>query len=144
MPALNYTTSVPVVRTLAEMQDMLARHGADGVATRYVETKPVGLSFTLPTPSGRNTFDLPVDVAAVQALLTAQKREHSRVDDRPAQAERVAWRIVKDWLEAQLALVAARMATLDEVMLPYLRVGPELTLRDQWRDHKALTMGDDA
>ncbi|MDR6098913.1 hypothetical protein [Microbacterium sp. SORGH_AS_0454] len=32
-------------------------------------------------------------------------------------------RIAQDWLEAQSALVDAQLATLDEVMLPYM-VGP--------------------
>jgi hypothetical protein len=31
----------------------------------------------------------------------------------------VAWRIIKDWTEAQLALVQAGVAELAEVFLPY-------------------------
>lgn len=38
----------------------------------------------------------------------------------PEQAARVAWRIAKDWLEAQAALIDAQLASLDEVMLPYM------------------------
>jgi hypothetical protein len=142
-PALNYTTAVPVSRTTAEMQALLGRSGASAVAVLYEDSKPVGMSFILRTPGGERTFNLPVDVGAVQKLLTAQKREHSRVDDRPAQAERVAWRIVKDWLAAQLALIEAQMATLDEVMLPYLVTRPNRTLRDDWRDRLALEPAED-
>ncbi len=32
----------------------------------------------------------------------------------------VAWRIVKDWLEAQLALLQSRQVKLEQVMLPYM------------------------
>jgi len=140
-PALNYTTAVPVARTTAEMQALLGKSGADAVAVMYEDGKPVGMSFSLATPGGQRTFNLPVDVGAVQKLLTAQKRSHSRVDDRPAQAERVAWRIVKDWLASQLALIEAQMASLDEVMLPYLVTAPNRTLRDDWRDRLALEPG---
>jgi hypothetical protein len=36
------------------------------------------------------------------------------------QAERVAWRIVKDWIAAQLAIVETGMTSLDQVMFPYM------------------------
>ena len=35
------------------------------------------------------------------------------------QARRVAWRIIKDWIDAQLALVEVRLVSLPEVFLPY-------------------------
>ena len=143
MPALNYTTKVPVSRTTAEMQALLGTSGASAVAVMYEDGKPVGMSFMLHTPSGERSFNLPVDVPAVQKLLTAQKRENGRVDARPEQAERVAWRIVKDWLAAQLALIDAQMASLDEVMLPYLVTAPNRTLRDDWRDRLALGTKED-
>jgi hypothetical protein len=124
------------------MQELLGKAGASAVAVLYTDQKPSGMSFSLATPGGQRTFNLPVDVEAVQALLTRQKRENKRVDDRPAQAERVAWRIVKDWLASQLTLIQAQMATLDEVMLPYLVTGQNRTLRDDWRDRAALPAGE--
>jgi len=124
------------------MQALLGKSGADAVAVMYEEGKPSGMSFSLATPAGQRSFMLPVDVGAVQKLLTAQKRTHRSVDDRPAQAERVAWRIVKDWLAAQLTLIDAQMASLDEVMLPYLVTAPNRTLRDDWRERRALEAGE--
>ena len=35
------------------------------------------------------------------------------------QARRVAWRILKDWVAAQLAIVEAEQAQMAEVFLPY-------------------------
>lgn len=32
---------------------------------------------------------------------------------------RVSWRIVKDWVEAQMAIVEAQLAEVGEVFLPY-------------------------
>jgi hypothetical protein len=32
---------------------------------------------------------------------------------------RVAWRVIKDWMEAQLALVEIRMVTIPQVFLPW-------------------------
>jgi hypothetical protein len=61
-------------------------------------------------------------------------------------ATRVAWRVVEDWLEAQLALIAAQMATVDEVMLRYLHVDEHRTLWQAYREGEraALTAGSDS
>lgn len=148
MPTLNYTTSVPVVRTVAEVQGMLVKHGAHAVTVRYVDGRPAGLSFNLVTPHGERAFTLPVDTAAVHRLLLTQIRngEITRQKSQyatPEHAARVAWRVVKDWLAAQLAIIEAGMAALDQVMLPYLQVDNELTLYDRYREHeqRALMVG---
>ena len=36
------------------------------------------------------------------------------------QAHRVAWRIVKDWLDAQLTLLNIQMVKIEEIFLPYV------------------------
>lgn len=36
------------------------------------------------------------------------------------QAERVAWRIVKDWVETQMAILESEMVQMDEIFLPYM------------------------
>jgi hypothetical protein len=47
----------------------------------------------------------------------------------------------RDWLEAQLALIAARMATIQEVMLPYLHVGDRgLTLWEEYRQSEQAAL----
>ena len=61
-------------------------------------------------------------LAAGAALLEQQYESGKlRRAGRPerAQAVRVAWRIVKDWVEAQMALVETQMVTTAEVFLPY-------------------------
>lgn len=139
---LNYTTTIKVDTTLGEVQRILARAGCSAVATNYDGGRAVGLSFTLRTPHGERAFSLPVNLDGVLKLLqdspqVAKARKSGRHYDTPDHAERVAWRVVKDWLEAQLALIDASMATLDQVMLPYLRVTPELTMWEAYREHEA-------
>lgn len=144
MATLNYTTSIPAVRTIGEMQAALAKHGAASIAVAYTGGQPSGIGFMLKTPHGFRTFDLPVDVAAVHRLLTDQKagknghKKNARVDNRPEQAERVAWRVTRDWLMAQLAIIEAQMATLDQVMLPYLKVDDSHTLYQAYAERENL------
>jgi hypothetical protein len=142
MPALNYSTTIAVDKTLGEIQKMLGKAGAKAVAVMYQDGRSIGMTFTLDTPAGLRAFQVPVDVPAMQRLLTKQRRTNKRVSDKQEQAERVAWRVIKDWLAAQLALIEAQMATLDEVMLPYLVTGQDRTLRDDWRDRAALPSGE--
>lgn len=138
MPTLNYTTQVAAGKTIGEIQALLAKHGASAVATRYDNGRAVGVSFGLVTPHGERHFTLPVDVPAMLRLLQRQ-----RISPRYRTAEhavRVAWRVVKDWLAAQLALVEASMATLDQVMLPYLQVDPEHTLYEAFREREQAAL----
>jgi hypothetical protein len=37
-----------------------------------------------------------------------------------AQAERVAWRIIKDWVETQMAILESQMVQMEEIFLPYM------------------------
>lgn len=153
---LNYTTAVPVLRTVGEVQGILAAAGAARVTVDYdpATREPCAVGFVLRTPHGDRTFRLPVAAEQVRALLAEQERAgRLRIKGRPAkagtystpeQSARVAWRIVKDWLEAQLALIAAHLVTLDQVMLPYLLVDGDRTLYEVYvaREQAALTAGD--
>lgn len=143
MPVLNYTTSIAADKTAAEVGRILAKAKVAATSTHYDENgDPAGISFVLVTPHGPRQFDLPVNVDGVHALLKSDRAVATRLKERP-QAVRVAWRIVKDWVEAQLALVSAGMASIDEVMLPYLVVENGRTLYSSYRENeqRALTAG---
>jgi hypothetical protein len=138
MTVVNYTTKVPAAKTVSEVQALLAKNGAARVAIDYDNGAATGVTFGLTTAHGPRLFTLPVDVDAMRRRLAEIKpsgmsiaafrsREH---------AERVAWRVVKDWLAAQLALVQCEMASVDQVMLPYLRVDGDRTLYAAYRDHE--------
>lgn len=121
MPLLNYTTQVPVTRTIGQVQALLVESGARAIATNYDEVgQPTGIAFQVQTAMGMRGFALPVNARRVEAVLGRDKRVERRYRT-PEQAERVAWRIVKDWLEAQLAIIRTEMVTLDQVMLPYMQ-----------------------
>lgn len=137
---LNYSTTVSTDRTSAECLGILARSGATAIAFTYVNRKPTGIAFGLDTPHGLRSFDLPVNVDGVYKCLTEANRKRE-IQPRFAsreQAERVAWRILKDWLEAQLAIIDAQMVSLDQVMLPYLRVDDTHTLYEAYRERESF------
>jgi hypothetical protein len=123
MALLNYTTSIAPEKTLAEIQVKLAKAGAFQILHEYRKgtVELVGLSFRIQTQFGNMAFALPARIEAVEAVL---QRQAKRGDCRRGyasreQAVRVAWRILKDWTEAQLALIETGMVSLEQVMLPF-------------------------
>ena len=121
-PLLNYTTTVPVCRTVGAIHELLAKAGATQIMTTYGPGgRPTGVSFAIATSRGPRGFALPVRVEPVHAVMRRDRATPPRYKT-PEQAERVAWRIAKDWLEAQLAIVATEMVSLEQVMLPYMHV----------------------
>lgn len=120
---LNYTTMVAADRTVTEIQDILRRHGATACLTEYDgSSHVVALSFKVKTASGELPFRLPCRADAVYKILRERPRRRydaeAEMKDK-AQAERVAWRIIKDWVEAQMALIESEMVLVEQVFLPY-------------------------
>lgn len=123
MPLLNYTTTVSADKTAADIIRILAAAGARQILTDYHDGRPTGIAFALDTPAGLRQYRLPVDPGPVEQVLRKQ-RVAPRYLGRE-QAERVAWRITKDWVEAQLAIIATQMVAVDQVFLPYMLMGTD-------------------
>lgn len=116
MPLLNYTTKVDVHTTLGVIQGQLVKHGARKIMQDYDNAGHItSISFMIETPLGMRGVRLPANVDAVHKVLLRQK-----VKCDWNQAERVAWRIIKDWLEAQMAILDSEMVRMDEIFLPYM------------------------
>lgn len=118
MPLLNYTTSISPQKTVMEIQAALAKAGASAIMAEYdTDGNITALSFRLKAPEGEISFKLPT---AWQPVHETLKRQNvSRSLQTPEQALRVAWRITKNWVDAQLAIIETRMVTTAQVFLPY-------------------------
>ena len=128
MPILNYTTSISTEKTAAEIQKKLAMAKAQAVLCEYDDEAVMSaMSFRINTAHGLITFRLP---ANTQGVLKALKRDNKvpKKLKTKEQAAKVAWRVLKDWVEAQLAIVEAEMADLTEVFLPYAQSADGKTL----------------
>lgn len=122
MPVLNYTTKVPVERTINEITRILTKRGVRSVHLDYDDQRPIALAFTVKTPAGERDFRLPCNIEAIHRLLAADATA-GKIPQRQATKEHafaVGWRIIKDWLEAQMSLIDVELVSLEEVMLPYL------------------------
>jgi hypothetical protein len=119
MPILNYTTSIQAGKTVGEIQQMLARAGAQSVSIEYdADAMPTALTFTVLFLGKPMPFKVPCNAQGVLQALTKAKNV-PRSSKTIAQARRVAWRIIKDWTEAQLAIVESQQAQMAEAFMPY-------------------------
>lgn len=115
MPLLNYRTRISADVTAGEIQRLLAKAGASAIMSEYDDTgNIVALSFKLRMNNDSISFTLPTDWRPVQEVLKKQRVTFNEVT-----ARNVAWRITKDWVEAQLAIIETRMVTTAQVFLPY-------------------------
>ncbi|MBA7499950.1 hypothetical protein ES704_02702 [subsurface metagenome] len=122
-PLLDYTTKVPVSRTIAEIQAKLVEHGARAVMMEYAKTggRIQALAFEIEMPNGRLPIRLPIDAAATLKVLQRQyaNREIPGKYANEDHAYRVAWRNIFHWVSAQLALLETEMVRMEEIFLPY-------------------------
>jgi hypothetical protein len=119
MPILNYTTTISVQKTAGEIQEILARAGARSVLIEYgTDRIPEAVSFQVDLNGRPISFRLPSQWHGVlRALAKSAVAAKYKTEE---QARKVAWRIIKDWTEAQVAIIEAGAAELAEVFLPYL------------------------
>lgn len=139
MPIKNYTTKMDVFESLGEIQGALAKNGARKIMVDYdADGRPIGITFGLQTKQGGMLFQLPANTPGVMAAFARQK---IKVDK--DQAERTAWRNIRDWVLAQMAFVEAGNVQVDEVFLPYLTDGKGRTLYQAYQTGQLL-LGDGA
>jgi hypothetical protein len=141
MPILNYTTNIPVERTLGEIQGILARSGARSVMVQYDnQGAPVALIFSIMVHGTRIDFRLPSRHTGIYKKLHDNTKIEIRLRTED-QARRVAWRIIKDWVEAQIAIIEAGQAELVEVFLPYAVSNSGKTVYEEFQNNLLLGSG---
>lgn len=124
MAILNYSTTVEALKTAGEIEYILIKHGAKSILKDIAEDGSISsLSFKVNTQYGPMSIRLPVNTAPVLQVLAREKKNKSAIKATKEQAERVAWRILKDWVEAQMALIEIDMVKMEQIFLPYAIIG---------------------
>ncbi len=118
MAILNYTTKVPAEKTVALIMQKLVEFGVRNVSLDYDEKKNAsGIQFTFLLPDGKPLlFRLEENSPGVLKALNNAANVPQKLCT-IEHARNVAWRIKKDFIEAQLALVEAGIASLPEMFI---------------------------
>lgn len=129
MPILNYTTKIDAWKTISEIQQILSKHGATHFSIKNEGSRPVAVSFAIDFNGQPLNFLLPCKFQGVWQIIKKDEKAVKRLKSSKAfneeQSFKIAWRIIKDWIEAQLALVAVEMVKMEEVFMPYLIINSQ-------------------
>lgn len=138
------TTQISAERTSAEITALLVRAAARQISLSYAEDgsgSVTGLHFVLAVKGILLPFALPVRVNPIYQLLIAKGRNRTRPKETRAQAERVAWRQLLRWMQAQLAMIDTGMVDAHEVFLPYLLNPAGSTMFEAWKESGLRQLG---
>jgi len=124
MALKNYTTSIAIEKTISEIEQILAKHGATHIFKMYdPHGKPRALAFKCNVQGNLVSFKLPMEEEKIQMVFKnavnkgeLPKRYWGDVE----QASRTGWRIIKDWVDSQMALLEIHVVKFEEIFLPYM------------------------
>lgn len=128
MGLLNYSTEIDAWKTISEIQQILAKAGASHFSIKNKGAQPVAVSFATELNGQPLNYLLPCNLEGIKRQLEKpQNKKNLRGQqlDIDLQSARVGWRILKDWIEAQCALIEIEMVTIDEVFLPHLIINAQ-------------------
>lgn len=140
----NYTSEVPVHQTIFNIEKVLIQCGVSGIMKEYCPAT-VGeiraINFQIETANGKLTVRLPADPQKCHdalwldyvngdklntqgdAVVSWSSRKKKTKADFKEQAAMTAWKIIQDWVEVQMSMIALKQADTLQVFLPYIDVG---------------------
>ena len=120
----NYTSSVPASTSITWIEKKLASKGATQILKEYGPDARVScIKFSLRVDGQDVLFNLPAQIENCERVLRANLSQRAKADTIkkvPAQAERTAWKILADWVDAQMARIELAQVEVMEVFLPYV------------------------
>lgn len=133
----NYSTEVSAERSISEIEKILTSFGAEAIIKQYTaDGKVRSLSFRIKD----DAFKLPANLNGVKEVLYSGRRAYygrNSMKNREETAYRVSWRIIKDWIHAQLSLITSGQAHAQEIFFPYMYDGKR-TLYQAYIEGKLL------
>ncbi len=127
------TTKISPEKTIAQIQELLSKHGVKNVMLQYDDLGNISaMSFTL--INGQVPYLLPARHLSLIELSKRERLKYLKSNDYD-QARRIAWRQVFRWIEAQIAMIEIGMVEMQEVFLPYMMVDDKRTVFQLYKDN---------
>lgn len=119
----NYTSSVSADKSILDIERILIQMGARNIAKEYDGFGKVNaISFSIPRGETVVPFKLPAKRDPIKKLFLKQYRRPSKAQEEQcaAQADRTAWKNVKEWVELQATMIKLEQVEFMEVFMPYI------------------------
>lgn len=111
----NYASTSALPNIFNAIEKTLASHGAKQIIRDYDNNGRIAaISFVVPTSKGDLGIRLPARFDQVERIFKEQGLRY-----KPEQPYRTAWATIRDWVDAQMALIDWEMVKPEEVFLPY-------------------------
>jgi len=132
--------------TFEKIQLILSSNGADKIMFDYKNGVVEAITFSLTIEGKIMGFHLPALVENVTEILYGGEDRWGRpkkiTDTQREQAYKTAWANIRDWIDAQLALVQTKQAKVQHIFLPYLIMKGGRTLAETIESNPAFLLGD--
>lgn len=113
----NYTSRVPVGKSISHIEEKLVSHGAQSIVKQYENGQITGLSFFLNVGNRLLPFRLPIKPEEVLKFFKENNIRHPKLEE---QAMRTAWKILSDWIDIQMTFVDLKQAVMPQIFMPYM------------------------
>jgi len=117
----NYTTTIEASKSIGEIINLLAGIGASYVSQKFRDGDCVAIKFTISHQGTDVTYSLEPNPEATFLILKSKRKRPNAESDKKdkKQSFKVSWRILKDWTDAQCALIQLEQATPLQLFLSY-------------------------
>jgi hypothetical protein len=135
------TTKITAEKTIQEISSLLCQNGATAILQEYdpQTRRPISVKFKIERDGQPIPFTLPARPDSIFRYFQKSRPAYNRTNYAKRdleQAERVAWRQILRWVQAQLALMETGMVRLEEVFMPYMVTPGGKTLYEFIEDRK--------
>ena len=124
MALKNYTSTISASKSISFIENKLVANKARDILKRYDDKGRVeSIMFIIPVNGNDYPFKLPARLSECEKILQASLSQRARPETRRKvkdQAEKTAWKIIADWVDAQMALIELQQAEMMEIFMPYL------------------------
>lgn len=118
------STKIPAIKTAAEIEELLIDAGATNINKVIGPNRQItAMRWTMAVDGAQIPFAMPIRIEPVFRWLQSQRAPKFREKMREAdaeQAERVAWRQLLRWIQAQVAFIECGMVQGAEAFMPYM------------------------
>lgn len=135
------STGVAAARSASKVVAELVNGGASSISTNYDNGRIIGIRWVMKVNGQDIWFDMPARVDPVfQRIRMERKRPTDSTDAVDlATAERVAWRQLLRWVQAQNAMIQSRLSDPGEVYMAFaVAPGTGRTMFQTWTAQLAL------
>ena len=125
----NYTSTVPVDKSVAVIRKMLVEIGATNITATYENKILTGISFLININGQTHPFKLPVNIDNVFNFLWEKvKRPKAGTKEKiRKKAEITAWKTLSEWVHIQCDMIRYEQAEMMQFFLPYYYIMSEDT-----------------